>query len=161
MAVGVRPPAPGTTPFAGRLDRRRLWRGGAWTALASGIVAAGVFLIVRQVVGLPILGVVVYGGVVEPHLFVYAMAASIAAMAMTVLMLLLLGGSSRPFVYFLWMAGLILALVVMMPVFAAGDRPTGLATAAANVAVGLTVWAGVSVSGHLAVRDRKRTGPAA
>lgn len=145
-------PAPGTAPFARRLDRRRLWRGGAWTALACAVVAAVVFLAVRETLDLPILGVVVYGGVIEPHLFVYALGGAAAAFAATALMLLLLGGSARPFAYFRWIVGLCLALVAMMPVFAADDRATGLATAAANVLVGLTAWLGVVLAARAATR---------
>ncbi|GLZ75261.1 hypothetical protein Afil01_00680 [Actinorhabdospora filicis] len=146
-------PAPGTAPYARRLDRRRLWTGGAWTALACAVVAAAAFLTVREILDLPILGVIVYGGVIEPHLFVYALGGVAAAFAATALMLLLLRGSARPFPYFRWIVGLCLALVAMMPVFAAGDAATGLATAAANVIVGLTAWAGVVLAARAAVRE--------
>jgi hypothetical protein len=135
------------------VDAIRLWVGG----LLAGVVAAGV-AIVGLLVARGIFDIRVFvprgdRALVNPTSMWYAGAAFAAALLATALLyLLLVSTAPGPFTFFMWIVGLATAIAVIVPFTTNAALESQAATAAINLAIGLTVLSVVSTVGRSAQR---------
>ena len=138
-------PQPEDVPVTSRVNGGRLWSGG----VAAAVIAAGLaivdFLVVKGLLKLPILGVDVDGGTVQPSMFTYALVAGLAALLATGIMHLLLLGTPRPFLFFGWIVALGTMIAMLVPLLVVDRLATGAATAVVNLVIGVAI--GVLVGG--------------
>ena len=137
-----------------RVDAARLWIGG----LMAGLVAAGVaivgLLIARGIFHVRVFTPTPRGELVNASTWWYALLAFWVAIAATGLLHLLLAAAPSPFRFFGWIIGLATAMAALVPFTTSAQLPPKLATAAINVAIGITVLsivAGVGRSASQAV----------
>ena len=93
----------------------KLWTGGVVTAAIEALLAVVGFLIVKNLMGLRILGVAPNGQYFNATLASYAFAGALAALLATAVMHLLLVGTPRPLFYFGWIGALCTAILVLIP----------------------------------------------
>jgi hypothetical protein len=116
-----------------RVDARRLWSGGAASAVVAGLVALVGVLVSRWLFGLPVLA--------PSHDGAYG----------DVLML----STPRPLMYFGWIIALLTTLVVVFPFSTTASLGAKVATAVVSLAIGVAI--GMLVGGAAA---RSTTGDA-
>ena len=138
------------------VDATRLWVGG----LLAGVVAAGVAIV----------GLLIANGIFDVRVFVpgrddalftpsswwYAGAAFISGVLTTGLLHLLLGAQApAPFRFFSWILGLAIAIAVIVPFTTNTELESQIATAAINLAIGITLMSILQGVGRSAVSDRR------
>jgi hypothetical protein len=117
----------------------RLWTGGAVTAIiAAGVSVVG-FLVVRNLLRMPILGVHPSGSVFQPTMAGYSLSAALAAVLATAVMHLLLVGTPRPLFYFSWIGALCTAILVLIPLGVRQVWSQVIPVAAINLVVGIAI----------------------
>ncbi|MFC4563579.1 DUF6069 family protein [Nocardiopsis mangrovi] len=141
------------------IDTTRLWSGGLATAVVAGLIALVGMLLIRGVLGVPVLaphdagllGGVVVGG--------YALMAAVAALAATGLLHALLLTAPRPATFFGWIVGLATLVAAVGPV--TQDAPAGgqIATGIVNAVTGLVITSLLGGVGAGAVRRPRGTRP--
>jgi Family of unknown function (DUF6069) len=137
------------------VDATRLWVGG----LLAGVVAAGVAIV----------GLLIARGIFDIRVFVpgrddalftpsswwYAGAAFMGGVLATGLLhLLLVANAPAPFRFFSWIVGLVIAISVIVPFTTNTELESQIATAAINLAIGLTLISILQGVGHSAVRNQ-------
>ena len=133
-----------TTAGAGRrigvgADARRLWAGGAATALVAGLVALVGVLACRwlfHLAGLASHQDGAYGDVHTTALILVAFAAAIAA---TGVMHLLMLGTTRPLMFFGWIVTLVTMIAAIFPFSTTAPLDAKIATALVTLATGTVV----------------------
>jgi len=121
------------------VDVRKLWTGGVVTAvILCGLTIAG-FLIVRGMLGYPLLGVRGGGAVVHASMFGYAAGAALTVLLATAAMHFLLLTTPRPRWFFGWLGGVGTAIAVLLPLVLSQDLAVRLATATVNLILGLAI----------------------
>ena len=93
----------------------RLWTGGVVTAGIEALLAVCGFLIVKNLMGMRILGVAPGGAYFSATMAGYAFAGAVVALLATAVMHLLLVGTPRPLFYFGWIGALCTAILVLIP----------------------------------------------
>jgi Family of unknown function (DUF6069) len=134
----VHPTAGTPPPVRPTVDARRLWAGGAATAVVAGLVA---------LVGVLIGEAVLDADMVEPPLLPigdsfalrYVLTAAALALVATGLAHLLALTTPRPRAFFSWIAGLVTVVGVVLPFASDGTVGGMLATALLNLVLGLCV----------------------
>jgi uncharacterized membrane protein YGL010W len=134
----VHPTAGSPPPVRPTVDARRLWAGGAATAVVAGLVA---------VVGVLIGDAVLDAAMVEPPLLPigdsfalrYVLTAAALALVATGLAHLLALTTPRPRAFFSWIVGLATVVGVVLPFTSEGSFGGRLATALLNLVLGLCV----------------------
>lgn len=144
---------PRRPPDRPAVDAIRLWVGG----LLSGVVAAGVAIV----------GLLVARGIFDIRVFVprgdralfnptsmwYAGAAFVAAiLAAALLYLLLVATAPAPFAFFAWIVGLATAIAVIVPFTTNAALESQVATAAINLAIGITLLSILPLVGRSALQ---------
>ena len=127
------------------VDARKLWSGGAASAVVAGLVALVGVLVSRWLFAVPVLAPSregAYGDVRTTALIVAVMAATLAA---TGLVQLLMIGTLRPLLFFGWIVALATTIIVVFPFSTTAPLDAKIATAVVNLAIG--VAAGTLVGG--------------
>ena len=145
---------PGSTRPAPTLDAGRLWTGGVATALVAALVAVVGVLIARGLLDIPVLAPTGEGTFGDASTAQLAGLAAVAALAATGLMHLLLLTTPRPRRFFGWIIGLATVVAAILPLMTDAEPETRWATAAINVAIGLTIGSLVSSVAGSASRTR-------
>ena len=138
----------------------RLWAGGVATALvAAGVAVVGVLLI-RGVLGIPILSA--KGQLVNEAMGVVPVSAALAALLATALLHLLVLTTPRPTAFFGAICAIAIAIVVLQVFLSGGTREDQLATAVLYIVIGVAVISLLSGVARTAVQvpqERPRPRP--
>lgn len=145
-------PQPSLDPPETEVSARRLWAGGLATALVTaGIAVVGVLLI-RGVLGIPILSA--KGGLVNQAMAVVPISAALAALAATAVLHLLLLTTPRPRSFFGAICAIVTAIIVLQVFLAGGAREEQAATSLLYVVLGVAVISLLGGVARTAVRPR-------
>ncbi|CAM3344195.1 DUF6069 family protein [Stackebrandtia soli] len=120
-----------------RVAAGRLWAGGFGTAVVVALVIVVGILLVRGVLGIPVLaaeGEGIYGTATTTQ---YALAGAAVALAATALLHLLLLIMPRPMQFFYWICVLVTAVAVLLPFTFGAALDAQIATAGINLVAGL------------------------
>lgn len=155
---------PGTGPPDGRgsrnglrVDWRKLWSGGAASAVVAGLVALVGVLVSRWLFNVPVLAPNRYGAYGNVHTTGLVLAAAAAALVATGLIHLLMLSTPRPLMYFGWIVGLLTTLVVVFPFSTGAPLGAKIATAVVDLAIGVAI--GTLVGGTAARSVTVRRSP--
>jgi Family of unknown function (DUF6069) len=121
------------------VDARKLWAGGAASAVVAGLVALVGILVSRWLFTVPVLAPRqegAYGDVRTTALILAAMAATLAATGLVYLLML---GTVRPLMFFGWIVALATAIIVVFPFGTTAPLDAKIATAVVNLAIGIAV----------------------
>jgi hypothetical protein len=124
---------------SGTVDVRRLWAGGAATALVAVLVAFIALLIARGIVGVPVLApdeAGVFGDASTVGLYTLA---ALAALVATGLMNLLLVAVPQPRIFFAAIAGLATVAVALQPFLTGAELASQIATAVVYLVTGAVI----------------------
>lgn len=136
--VGPSPEPPrwrGQTEFSAT----KLWTGGVAAALIEALLAVVGFLVVKNILRMPILGVAPSGNTYSPTMAGYAFAGAVAAILATAVMHLLLVGTPRPLFYFGWVGALCTAILFLIPLGIRQDWSNVVPTAVINLIGGIVI----------------------
>jgi hypothetical protein len=135
---------------------RRLWAGGAATAVVAALTAVAGLLIARGLFHVAVLapeGAGIWG---DASTGTYAMLAAAAALLATGLMHVLIVTTPAPHQFFGWMMGLFIVIAVVLPLTLGVDVRSRVATAVINLAIGMVIT--LLVSGTTGSARRNRPG---
>jgi hypothetical protein len=137
------------------VDERKLWPGGAASAIVVGLLALVGVLVSRWLFNVPLLAPGrdgAFGNANTTTLILVAMAAALVATALVQLLML---GTLRPFMFFGWIVALVTMIAVVFPFSTTAVLDAKIATAIVNLAIGLAT--GMLVGG-VATRSIPRAG---
>ncbi|RNL81595.1 DUF6069 family protein [Halostreptopolyspora alba] len=145
-----------------QLNVARLWSGGLATAVVAGLVILVGALVVRGVLGIPVLAPEEAGYFGDAGTGVYAVMAALAAMVATGLLHLLVISAPRPQGFFGWIVGLATTVAVVSPFAQVASLPSQIATALINLVAGVAIATLLSsvASGSIVNRPQHATGDA-
>lgn len=126
-------------------DTRRLWSGGAASAVVVGLLALVSVLACRWLFHLPVLAPRRDGTYGDVHTTGFVLGAAAATMAATGLVHLLMLSTPRPLLYFGWIVVLVTMLAVVLPFSTTAPLSAKIATALVNLVIG--VMGGALVGG--------------
>jgi hypothetical protein len=139
-------PAAGSPRSVGvGVDERKLWAGGAASAIVVGLVALVGVLVSRWLFKVPVLAPSRDGAFGDVHTTTLILVAMAAALAATALVHLLMLGTLRPLMFFGWIVALVTTIAVIFPFSTTALLDAKIATAIVNLAIGLA--AGLLVGG--------------
>jgi hypothetical protein len=118
-------------------DERKLWAGGAASAIVVGLVALVGVLVSRWLFRIALLAPAqdgAYGNAHTTTLILLAMAAPLVATALVQLLML---GTLRPFMFFGWIVALVTTIAVAFPFSTTAPLDAKIATAIVNLVIGL------------------------
>lgn len=139
-----------------RVNAVRLWSGGLATAVVAALIALVGTLVVRGVLGIPILAPEEAGYIGGAGTAAYAVTAGIAALVATALLHLLLVSAPRATTFFGWIVGLATVVAAVSPFAQQAALPSQLATAVINAVTGIAIVSLLTSVGATAVRRRRR-----
>lgn len=142
-----------------RVDSRKLWSGGAASAVVAALTALLGVLVSRWLFGLPVLAPGQDGPYGDVRTTTLVLMAAAAALAATALVHLLLATTPRPLLFFGWVVALVTTLAVIYPFSTLAPLDAKIATAAVVLAIGAMI--GTLVGGAAArstVDPGSRTG---
>jgi hypothetical protein len=143
----------GATP---ELDYRRLWAGGAATAVVAALVAVVGLLIARGIFDVAVLAPKGRGIWGNANTITYAVISAAVALAATGLMHLLSVATPAPNQFFGWIMALFTVIALVLPLTLAVELGSKVATALINLAIGFTIGVLVSSTASSARRMRRR-----
>jgi hypothetical protein len=141
------------------LDPRRLWAGGAATAVVAALAAVAGILIARGLFGVAVLAPERDGVWGNASTGTYAALAAAAALAATALRQLLSVATPAPGQFFAWIMGISTLIAVVLPLTIGADLGSRVATAAINLGLGVTITILISSTAASARRARERVQP--
>ena len=121
------------------VDGRKLWAGGAASAVVAGLVALVGVLVSRWLFKAPVLAPRqdgAYGDVRTTALILAAMAAALAATGLVHLLML---GTLRPLLFFGWVVALVTTIAVIFPFSTTAALDAKIATAVVALAIGVAI----------------------
>jgi hypothetical protein len=121
------------------VDARRLWAGGAASALVAGLVALVGVLACRWLFHLAVLAPHQDGAYGDVHTTALILVAFAAAIAATAVMHLLMLGTTRPLMFFGWIATLVTMIAAIFPFSTIAPLDAKIATALVTLAIGTVV----------------------
>ncbi|GAA4894387.1 hypothetical protein GCM10023405_11430 [Streptomonospora salina] len=133
----------------------RLWSGGLATAVVAALIILVGTLVVRGVLGIPILAPEEAGYIGGVGTAAYAVTAGIAALVATALLHLLLVSAPRATTFFGWIVGLATVVAAVSPFTQAASLPSQLATAVINAVTGIAIVSLLTSVGATSVRRRR------
>ncbi|GAB3463406.1 hypothetical protein GCM10027570_50630 [Streptomonospora sediminis] len=139
-----------------RVNTTRLWSGGLATAVVAALIILVGALVVRGVLGIPILAPEEAGYVGGVGTAVYAVMAGVAALVATALLHLLLVSAPRASTFFGWIVGLATVVAAVSPFTQEAPLSSQIATALINAVTGGAIVSLLSSVGATAVRRRRR-----
>ena len=123
------------------VDARKLWAGGAASALVAALVALTGVLACRWLFSLSVLAPHQDGAYGDVHTTALILIAAAAALAATGLVHLLMVSTLRPRLFFGWIVSLVTTLAVIFPFSTTAGLDAKFATALVSLAIGVTVGA--------------------
>jgi predicted membrane channel-forming protein YqfA (hemolysin III family) len=155
--VTYQPPMddPNSTQSRAVLEAGRLWTGGVATAIVAALVAILGVLLVRGVLGVPLLAPDEAGTWGDSSTLMLALLAALAALLATGLMHLLLLTTPRPWQFFNAIVALITLIAAVLPFLTSAARTSKLATAIIIIVIGATIGALLNGVARSAVRVRR------
>ncbi|MCW2716236.1 MAG: hypothetical protein JWR81_58 [Pseudonocardia sp.] len=136
---GVQQPARPEPPRGPVINAGRLWAGGVATAIVAALIGLVGLLIVRALLQIPYLAPVKSGALGDSRTVILCVSAAVAALAATGLAHLLLLSTPRPMAYFGWIAGLLTAVAVVLPILNDDTLAVSLATGVIHLVIGLAI----------------------
>ncbi|WP_017558172.1 DUF6069 family protein [Nocardiopsis baichengensis] len=130
----------------------RLWSGGLATAVVAGLVILVGALIVRGVLGIPVLAPEEAGYLGDATTGVYAATAAVAALIATALLHLLMLSAPRPMTFFGWIVGLATVVAAVTPFTQTAPLPSQIATCLINAVCGIAIVSLLTSVGASALR---------
>lgn len=121
------------------INAGRLWSGGVATAIVAALIGLVGLLIVRALLQIPYLAPTKDGALGDSGTVILCVSAAVAALAATGLAHLLLLSTPRPMAYFGWIAGLLTAVAVVLPLLNAEDITVRVATGIIHLVIGLAI----------------------
>lgn len=146
-------PMPRPEPPRPRVSAGRLWAGGLGTAVVVALVIVVGVLLVRGVLGIPVLSAEGEGTYGSASTTVYAFSGAVIAIVATGLLHLLLLVMPRPLQFFHWITGLATAVAVLLPMTLSAEWDARIATAAINLVAGVAL---ITVLGSVGSASRIR-----
>jgi hypothetical protein len=137
------------------VDARKLWSGGAASAVVTGLLALTGVLISRWLFDLPVLAPKGNGTYGDVHTTAFVLAAAGGALLATGLVHLLMLAVPRPLLYFGWIIALVTVIVVAYPFSTSAALDAKIATAIVDLVIGVST--GILV-GEAASRSRRWPG---
>jgi hypothetical protein len=119
------------------VDARKLWAGGAASAIVAGLVALVGVLVSRWLFNVPVLAPRQDGAYGDVRTTVLILASMAAALAATGLVHLLMLGTLRPMLFFGWIVGLVTTITVAFPFGTTAALDAKIATALVSLAIGV------------------------
>jgi Na+/phosphate symporter len=152
---------PGDIDTAGpaQVDARRLWAGGAATAVVAALAVVAGVLVARGVLGIPVLAPRAASDLGNSSTAVYAGLAAGCALLATALLHVLLLGAPRPFLFFAWITALGDVAAAAAPFTQPAPLASKVFTAIINVLVGVAVISLLSQAGRIACRPTDSHSP--
>jgi Family of unknown function (DUF6069) len=132
------PVGPGRTVGVG-VDARKLWAGGAASAIVAGLVALVGVLVSRWLFKVPLLAPRQDGAFGNVHTVALVLVVIAATLAATALMQLLMLGTLRPRLFFGWIVALVTAIMVAFPFGTTAALDAKIATAVVNLVLGVAI----------------------
>ncbi|MQA12712.1 MAG: hypothetical protein GEV09_00660 [Pseudonocardiaceae bacterium] len=126
-------------PRSPKVDARRLWAGGAATALVAALVAFIALLIARGIIGIPVLAPDEAGVLGDATTFGLCILAATGALLATGLMNLLLLAVPQSRTFFAAIAGLVTLAFALQPFMTGADLDTQIATAVVYLITGAVI----------------------
>ncbi len=140
------------------VDARRLWSGGAATAVVAALIAVAGILVCRWLLGIPVLAPRQDGAWGDASTAGYAVAAAAAALAATAIVHLLLVATPRPQMFFAWIIGLATVIAVVCPFSTTAPLSQKAATAVINLVLGAAIGSLINGTAARVIRRRAVTG---
>jgi hypothetical protein len=137
-----------------RVDARRLWSGGAASAVVAGLVALVGVLVSRWLFAVPVLAPHQDGAYGDVHTTGLVLASAAAALVATGLVHLLMVSTPRPMMFFGWIVALVTTIVVIFPFSTTALLDAQVATAAVDLAIGVVIG---TLVGGAAARSTVKT----
>jgi hypothetical protein len=134
------------------VDAKRLWAGGAATALVAALIAVAGIVIARGLFDVPVLAAEDEGVWGDADTGWYAAAALVATGLVHVLVLT----TPRPLRFFGWIIGLVTLVATIMPFAADASTASKIATALINLVLGIAIGTLISGVARSAVRTASR-----
>ncbi|MGW3730070.1 DUF6069 family protein [Streptomyces sp. NPDC000851] len=145
-------PAPGARPPGPRVDASRLWTGGIMTAAIAGLTAVAAVLLVRGVMGFPVLAPDGHGALGDASTGLLAAGAAVVALAATAVLHLLMLSTAQAGRFFAWIVALITAAVVLHPFTSSVSSEAKMGTGVVRLAIGVAIGSLLSAVGRGAGR---------
>lgn len=117
----------------------RLWSGGLATAVVAVLVILVGTLVIRGVMGVPVLAPEEAGYLGDVGTVVYALMAGVTALLATGLMQMLLLSAPRPRAFFGWIIGLVTTVAAVTPFTQGAELSSQIATAMMNLVAGIAI----------------------
>ncbi|SRR5271165_5609150 len=152
------PPSERSSSPGRTVDARRLWSGGAATAIVAALIALAGILVCRWLLGIPVLAPRQDGAWGDASTAGYAVAAAAAALAATAIMHLLLIATPRPQMFFTWIIGLATVIAVVYPFSTTAPLSQKAATAVINLTLGAAIGSLISGTAARVLRRQAVTG---
>ena len=121
------------------INAGRLWAGGVATAIVAALIGLVGLLVVRALLQIPYLSPLRSGALGDSRTALLCVSAAVAALAATGLAHLLLLSTPRPMAYFGWIAGLLTAVAVVLPILNDDPIAVSLATGVIHLVIGLAI----------------------
>jgi hypothetical protein len=138
------------------VDAARLWSGGLATALVAGLIGLVGVLVVRVIFDLAAYAPRSSGTLGDGTTIALCVGAALAALLATGLVQLLMVATPQPLAYFGWVAGLVTAVAVFLPLLTGGLTAVTVAEAVIHLVIGLAIGslvAGAAASARHTVRS--------
>ncbi|MFD7282090.1 DUF6069 family protein [Streptomyces sp. NPDC059862] len=132
-------PAPGARPPGPRVDASRLWAGGITTAAIAGLTAVFSVLLVRGVLGFPVLAPDGHGALGDASAGLLAAGSAVVALAATAVLHLLMLSTAQAGRFFAWIVALITAGVVLLPFTSSVSTEAKVGTGVVRLAIGVAI----------------------
>src|SRR6202167_2904533 len=142
-----------------RVSGRRLWAGGAATAVVGPLGVVGRGLVTRGVLGIPVIAPRAASNFGNSSTAAYAGLAAGCALVATALLHVLLLGTPRPTAFFIWITSLADVAVAAAPFTQPAPLASKVFTAIINIVVGVTVISLLSGVARSAVRSADMPSP--
>lgn len=121
------------------LNAGRLWAGGVATGIVAALIGFVGLLIVRVLLQIPYLAPIRSGALGDSRTVILCLSALLAALAATGLAHLLLVSTPRPMAYFGWIAGLLTAIAVVLPLLNSDPIAVRVVTAVIHLVIGVAI----------------------
>ena len=152
----VPPPVAWAASQGMEVSARRLWAGGGATAVVAGGVGVVGVLLIRGLLGIPILSA--KGQLVDQAMAVVPISAALAALVATALLHLLLLTTPRPTAFFGAICAIVVAIMVLQVFLVGGTTEQQVATSVLYVVIGAGISCLLSGVARTAAPDFTRSG---
>ena len=126
-------------PRSSRVDTRKLWAGGAATALVAALIGFIALLVARGIFGIPVLAPTEAGVIGDATTIGLCSLGAVGALVATALMHLLLLTTPQPRTFFTIIAGLVTVALALTPFTLDTEPSTMIATALVYLATGAVI----------------------